>query len=90
LVRARVVPENILKKQARDQKIANAVKDRRAADKVARVASRKAAFSSAEKYFHEYTAADQAIVDAKRTAKAEGNFFVESEPKVAFVIRIRG
>ncbi len=30
------------------------------------------------------------MIDAKRKAKNEGNFFVEQEAKLAFVIRIRG
>lgn len=88
--RARVVPENILKKQARDQKLAQAVKDRRAKAKADRAAARKTALANAERYFNEYRAADQALVDSRRAAKKEGNFFVEAQPKVAFVIRIRG
>jgi len=52
--KARVVPENILKKQARDTKIAKAQKDARAAAKKDRVASRKAAYTNAEKYYKEY------------------------------------
>merc|ERR1719223_1329695 len=87
---ARVVPENILKKQARDQKLAQAVKDRRVAAKAARKTSRAAAKASAQKYFKEYQAADEALLKAKRDAKAAGNFYVEDQPKVAFVMRIRG
>jgi hypothetical protein len=33
---------------------------------------------------------DQELIDSRRAAKKEGNFFVEAEPKVALVIRIRG
>jgi hypothetical protein len=88
--RARVVPENILKKQARDAKLAAAVKDRRAKAKADRVTTRAAAMKNAEKYFNEYQAADQALIKAKRDAKAAGNFFVPEQPKVAFVVRIRG
>jgi hypothetical protein len=51
---------------------------------------RKLAGENAEKYYNEYTAADAALVKAKRDAKAKGSFYVEAEPKVAFVIRIRG
>merc|ERR1719498_776674 len=87
---ARVVPENILKKQARDQKLAQAVKDRRAAAKAARATARAAAKASAQKYFNESQAADAALLQAKRDAKAAGNFYVEEQPKVAFVMRIRG
>jgi len=88
--RARVVPENILKKQARDAKLLKALKDSRVKAKTDRVAARKAATVNAEKYYNEYNAADLALIKAKRDAKAAGSFFVEGEPKVAFVIRIRG
>jgi large subunit ribosomal protein L7e len=54
------------------------------------VEKRKVLMANAEKYHKEYVAADLAVIDAKRKAKAEGNFFVEAEHKVAFVIRIRG
>jgi large subunit ribosomal protein L7e len=90
LFRARVVPENILKKQARDAKTLKALKDSRAAAKVTRKAARAAAYANAEKYHNEYQAADSALVKAKRDAKAAGTFFVEGEPKVALIIRIRG
>jgi len=87
---ARVVPENILKKQKTDARILKALKDSRAKAKTDRAASRKVAAANAEKYHKEYTAADEALVKAKRDAKAAGSFFVEGEAKVAFVIRIRG
>lgn len=55
-----------------------------------RKAARALALKNAEKYAKEYEAADQAIIDGKRKAKKEGSFFVEGEPKVAFLIRIKG
>jgi len=58
--------------------------------KTDRSAARKLALANAEKYAKEYDAADKAIVDGKRAAKKAGNFFVEGEPKVAFLIRIKG
>ena len=58
--------------------------------KADRAAARKLALANAEKYAKEYAAAEQAIIDGKRKAKKEGNFFVEGEPKVAFLIRIKG
>jgi len=88
--RPRVIPENILKKQARDAKLLKARKDDGKAKKDARALSRKAHYALAEKYFGEYQAADAALLKAKRDAKAAGNFFVEGQPKVAFVIRIKG
>ena len=51
---------------------------------------RKLAFTNAEKYFKEYEAADAKLIADKRTAKANNQFFVEGEPKVALLVRIRG
>merc|ERR1711990_906016 len=87
---ARVVPENILKKQARDAKTLQALKGSRAAAKVTRKAARATAYANAEKYHNEYEAADAALIKSKRDAKAAGSFFVEGEPKVALIVRIRG
>jgi 60S ribosomal protein uL30 len=87
---ARVVPENILKKQARDAKVLKALKESRAKAKTDRAAARKVAYANAEKYHNEYNAADAARIKAHRDAKAAGSFFVEDAPKVAVVVRMRG
>lgn len=87
---SKYVPENILKKQARDAKVLKALADSRAKAKKDRAEARKVAAANAEKYHKEYTAADEALIKAKRDAKAKGSFYVEAEPKVAFVIRIKG
>merc|ERR1711934_1029088 len=68
--------------KAKKTAMANAKKDRKAA--------RDLALKNGEKYAKEYAAADQALIDGKRKAKKDGNFFVEGEPKVAFLIRIKG
>jgi len=88
--RARVIPENIQKKTARDAKLLAARKSERDAAKKHRAEKRALAAKNAEKYANEYAAADKALIDAKRSAKKAGNFFVEPEAKIAFVIRIRG
>jgi large subunit ribosomal protein L7e len=88
--RARVIPENIQKKTARDAKLLAARKSERDAAKKNRAEKRALAAKNAEKYANEYAAADKALIDAKRSAKKAGNFFVEPEAKIAFVIRIRG
>ena len=46
--------------------------------------------ANAKKYADEYAKADKAEIDAKRKAKAEGNFYVPAEAKIAFVLRTRG
>jgi len=90
LFRARTVPENILKKQARDKVLQDATIKRRAEAKAKRVESRKTFAANAEKYANEYAATEAATIKAKRDAKKAGNFYVEPEAKIAFVIRTRG
>jgi hypothetical protein len=87
---ARVVPENILKKQERDAKVLKALKDSRAKAKTDRAAARKVAAANAEKYYNDAAKADADLVASKRDAKKNGSFFVEAEPKVAFIVRIKG
>jgi 60S ribosomal protein uL30 len=51
---------------------------------------RKVIFKRAEKYAAEYNANDKNEVRYKRIAKANDNYYVPSQAKLAFVIRIRG
>jgi len=88
--RVKLVPENITKKAARDAKLLKATVEARAAAKTARVASRAAATANAVKYAAEYAKEDSDLIEAKRAAKKAGNFYVEGEAKIAFVIRTRG
>ena len=53
-------------------------------------AKRKVIFKRAESYVKEYTAKEREEVRLKRAARAAGDFYVPAEPKVYFVIRIRG
>jgi len=84
------VPESVKKKQARDSKLLKELKEKRDKGKKERAEKRKVILASAEKNHKEYTDAEKALIDAKRKAKSAGNFFVEPEHKVAFVVRIRG
>ncbi len=84
------MPETILKKSAIKQKLrANKIKRIKAATK-ARKDKRKLIFKRAEKYVREYRSKERELIRLRRTAKNAGNFFVEPEAKLAFVIRIRG
>ena len=47
-------------------------------------------FKRAEKYVQEYKQAEKSLVNARRAARASGDFFVEPEAKLALVVRIRG
>eukprot|EP00088_Acartia_fossae_P016262 TRINITY_DN190_c0_g1_i3.p1 TRINITY_DN190_c0_g1~~TRINITY_DN190_c0_g1_i3.p1 ORF type:complete len:244 (+),score=88.60 TRINITY_DN190_c0_g1_i3:58-789(+) len=84
------VPETILKKrkrqaEARAQRAKDAVKN-----KVEKKKKRVEAFKRAEQYCKEYRAEELDQLRLKRLAKKEGNFYVPAEPKLAFVMRIRG
>jgi large subunit ribosomal protein L7e len=84
------VPETILKKQkAREALRAKAVEARKA-EKAAGKVRRAGMFKRAEQYVAEYRKTERDIVEAKRAARSAGNFFVEPQAKLAFVIRIRG
>jgi len=85
-----VVPESQLKKRKTvDQLKAKQATAKLAARKV-RKATRRTIFKRAESYVKEYRTTEGSRVRARRQAQNAGNFFVEGESKVAFVIRIRG
>uniref|UniRef100_A0A7E4UTM0 Large ribosomal subunit protein uL30 n=1 Tax=Panagrellus redivivus TaxID=6233 RepID=A0A7E4UTM0_PANRE len=84
------VPETILKKRKlratqRTRAIAAAVKA-----KTINQARRGEIFKRAETYINEYKSKQRAELSLRREAKKAGNFYVPGEPKLAFVIRIRG
>jgi len=84
------VPETILKRKKRAEVKVQQQREKLAAYKKQKVASRKSAFKKAETYLREYRQQVKEEIRLKRQAKAQGNFYVPPEPKVAFVIRIRG
>jgi len=63
---------------------------RRVVLKKKREASRRTIFKRAEQYIKEYRQQERSLIRFKRQAKKAGNFYVEPEAKLAFVIRIRG
>ena len=85
-----VIPESFLKKR----KTLEAIKAKRDArdlkQKKALKSSRREAFKRAEKYVKEYRQTEQDAIRFKRQAKNNGNFYIEPEAKVVFVIRLRG
>jgi len=84
------VPETVQKKLKTVEEKAALIKKRLADKKVARRKERRAIFQRAEKYSAEYRRADRSLIRQRRIAKSGGNFYLEAEPKLAFVIRIRG
>merc|ERR1712168_274747 len=84
------VPETILKRRKR-QAAARAERQKAALDEsAARKKKRVEIFKKAEKYAKEYRDKEREEIRLRREAKKEGNFYVPSEDKYAFVIRIRG
>merc|ERR1711950_88979 len=59
-------------------------------DRVARRAKRVDIFKRAEKYVKEYRDQERDEIRLKREARKAGNYHVPAEPKLAFVMRIRG
>ncbi|GMF79016.1 unnamed protein product [Aspergillus oryzae] len=51
---------------------------------------RAAIFKRAESYVKEYRDAEREKIRLARVARKEGNFYVPEEPKLVFVIRIKG
>jgi len=84
------VPETILKRRKR-QAEARALRAKVALKvKQAKKTKRTVIFKRAEKYCKEYRKEELDQLRLKREAKKEGNFYVPAEPKLAFVMRIRG
>jgi len=85
-----LVPETILKKRKSQEK----EREQRAADldkkRKANKEKRKTIFKRAESYVKEYRDAEREKIRLARTAKQEGSFYVAAEPKLAFVVRIKG
>jgi large subunit ribosomal protein L7e len=84
------VPESLLKKRQRNEKLRTEVLAARTAAKEANQKKREEIFKRAERYVQEYRQAERGLIEARRAAKAKGNFYREPEAKLALVIRIRG
>ncbi|GBG23842.1 60S ribosomal protein L7 [Hondaea fermentalgiana] len=84
------VPESVLKQRASIQER----KERTAEERKERTAKRKElkekAFKRAEQYVKEYQTEQNELVRMRRAAKAAGNIYVDPEPKVVVVTRVRG
>lgn len=56
----------------------------------ARKQKRQVIFKRAEQYLKEYKAQEREQIRLRRVAKSKGDMFVPAQPKVAFVVRLRG
>lgn len=84
------MPESKLK--AQKQKLSSRVlKLKRNQKKQATIALRRQQnLKRAETYAKRYLAKEREVIEQYRSAKKEGKIVVAAEPKLAFVIRIRG
>lgn len=85
-----LVPETLLKKRKSQEK----AREERSAEvekkKKAQKEKRGVIFKRAESYVQEYRNAEREKIRLSRLAKQEGNFYVPGEPKLVFVVRIKG
>eukprot|EP00005_Dracoamoeba_jomungandri_P004008 CAMPEP_0174250478 /NCGR_PEP_ID=MMETSP0439-20130205/639_1 /TAXON_ID=0 /ORGANISM="Stereomyxa ramosa, Strain Chinc5" /LENGTH=241 /DNA_ID=CAMNT_0015330563 /DNA_START=39 /DNA_END=764 /DNA_ORIENTATION=+ len=84
------VPESLLKKRNHYEKLRQINEKKRNEVRKERREKRKIIFKRAESYVKEYRQQERELIRSRRTAKNAGYFFREPEPKLAFVIRIRG
>lgn len=84
------VPETVIKKRRTAEQIRKHDANRAVALKKKRRVTRRNIFKRAEQYISEYKSAERSLIRQRRLAKESGNYFVEPEAKLAFVIRIRG
>eukprot|EP00735_Rhodelphis_limneticus_P000156 TRINITY_DN1023_c0_g1::TRINITY_DN1023_c0_g1_i1::g.29983::m.29983 TRINITY_DN1023_c0_g1::TRINITY_DN1023_c0_g1_i1::g.29983 ORF type:complete len:254 (+),score=72.05,sp/P60039/RL73_ARATH/57.56/2e-97,Ribosomal_L30/PF00327.15/2.4e-20,Ribosomal_L30_N/PF08079.7/1.7e-14 TRINITY_DN1023_c0_g1_i1:54-764(+) len=85
-----MVPESQLKKQKTQQRIAEERSVKLVAFRKALRQKRIEAARNAVKYAKEYNSTERALIRFRRQSRVTGNFFVEPESKLAFVIRIKG
>jgi len=83
-------PETLLKKRKSDEQAALAKAELRQKVKADSKSKRKVIFQRAESYVKEYRDQEREKIRLSRVAKQEGSYYVPAEPKLAFVIRIKG
>ncbi|PHT38691.1 60S ribosomal protein L7 [Capsicum baccatum] len=84
------VPESMLKKLKRNEEWALAEKQELEDEKKKNAEKRKLIYNWAKLYAKKYEDQERETVRLKREARLEGGFYVEPEPKLLFIIRIRG
>ncbi|KAG5476043.1 hypothetical protein LSCM4_04999 [Leishmania orientalis] len=83
-------PESAIKRAAFKQQQTESFKKAVVANKAAKAALKKIAYSRGRKYSREYRGAEKKLVTLRRQATSHGNYYLEAKPKVAVVTRIRG
>ncbi|KAJ5073278.1 60S ribosomal protein L7 [Anaeramoeba ignava] len=86
----KIIPETLKKKKEQIEKIKQERQKKREQQIERQKKNRQLAHDNAAKYEEEYKKMERDLVEKRRAAKAEGNIYVEPEPKLALVIRIKG
>ncbi|KAL2355494.1 60S ribosomal protein L7 [Cryomyces antarcticus] len=85
-----LVPETLLKKRKSQEKDREARASELAEKRKANKAKRETIFKRAESYVKEYRDAEREKIRLSRAAKQEGSYYIPAEPKLVFVVRIKG
>ncbi|KAJ9105973.1 60S ribosomal protein L7 [Naganishia cerealis] len=84
------VPETLLKKRRVNEKTREEKLAKAAEAKKARQAARKVIFKRADEYVKEYLDQEKEEIRLRREARKTGDYYVPAQPKVFFVVRIKG
>ncbi|EYC31773.1 hypothetical protein Y032_0003g1229 [Ancylostoma ceylanicum] len=84
------VPETVLKRRKQRAEIRAKIIQNKVKAAAKNKEKKAKIFKRAEKYVAEYRQAQREQLRLKRDAEKNGDFYVPDEPKLAFVIRIRG
>jgi len=85
-----LVPETLLKKRKSQEKEREARAAELQKKRKANKEKRSVIFKRAESYVKEYRDAEREKIRLSREAKQEGSYYVPAEPKLVFVVRIKG
>jgi large subunit ribosomal protein L7e len=85
-----LVPETLLKKRKSQEKEREARAAELQKKRQANKEKRKVIFKRAESYVNEYRDAEREKIRLSRVAKQEGSYYIPAEPKLVFVVRIKG
>ncbi|XP_077990062.1 large ribosomal subunit protein uL30-like [Glandiceps talaboti] len=86
----RKVPETLLKRRKQYEALKASRAKARILHKKASADKRKKIYKRAEQYVKEYRRKERDVIRLKRMARKHDNYYVEEQPKLAFVVRIRG
>ena len=83
-------PESLLKKRKEEKKQINAILCSKKLTQKELRAKKHIIFQRAQSYAAQYRAEEKKLIDLRREARNNGDFFREPEARLAFVVRIRG